>query len=124
MHKYNPEMIINAVNNIFSAAFEYGKIKEEEETKRVEIISSSNEAIERIRASKEIFLEFLKQEYNERYFVYSELFKRLDQAIEKQDVEVVSLVMSGILEQIKKNPFANFKEFKEALENKNRKLEF
>lgn len=123
MPKYNPEMLLTSVTNIVSAAIEYGKIKEEEITKRVEIISSSNEKIEKIRASKEIFLKYLEAEYKERYVVYSELFKQLDQAIEKQQTEVVSIVMNGIVEQIKKNPFDNFTNFKEALDDKSTKLE-
>jgi len=123
MAKYNPEMLFTAANNIISAAIEYGKIKEEEITKRVAIVSSSNENIEKIRASKEIFLEYLELEYSERYAVYSELFERLDQAIEKQQTEIVSQVMNGIVEQIKKTPFVNFTDFKSSMNSNSEKLE-
>jgi len=123
MSKHSPQMLYNAAKDIISAAIEYGKIIEVETTKRVEIISASNEKIEKIRASKEIFLKFLELEYSERYTVYSELFSRLDNALEKQQQEIVSLVMNGIVEQIKKNPFTNFKDFRESLEDKNTKLE-
>ena len=46
---------------------------------------------------------------------YQNLFARLDTALEKGQLEIAQLALSGIVEQIKTNPMPSFGEFRQVL---------
>lgn len=109
--KVNP---LDALNNIANHVGEWQKIKEEEKTKRHAISSQRDVMVENIRAERDAFIETLKANYKERAEVYNRSFNALDKAIEEGNVELAQLAMTGILEQIKINPFPSFGEFKQS----------
>lgn len=105
---------IEALNNIAGHVADWKKVKEQEETKRHAISAQRDVMIENIRAERDVFLEALKANYKERAEVYNRSFNALDRAIELGNVEAAQLAMTGILEQIKKNPLPSFGEFKQS----------
>lgn len=111
LSKVNP---LDALSTIIGHVREWETIKETEQTKRHEISAKCNVLVEHIHAERDKFIYALEMNYRERSVVYSELFKRLDDALEVGNVEIASLAMQGIVEQIKNNPLPSFSDFKQS----------
>lgn len=90
---------------------DYAKSREQEITKRQAISAWRDTEIERIKAEKDILLDYLNKEYKERANVYEKAFSALDKGIDKGDVTVIQTACAIILQQISKNPFPSLQEF-------------
>lgn len=115
---------VNFLGDLVSEVIGYLNSKETEKTKRIAIRAATDVKIEQIKATKEVFLSFIENEYKERANNYKELFERLDRGIESGDTKLMELAMMGIIEQVKKNPFETFSEFSKNLQNTNYIEEF
>jgi hypothetical protein len=103
---------LDALNNIVDLVSKLQETKEREKTNRHAISARRDVIVESIRAERDAFIQALEMNYRERTFVYTGLFKTLDDALESGNVEIASLAMGGILEQIKNNPLPSFNDFK------------
>jgi len=106
---------LEAIDNICKHVTTWQNIKQQENTKRVEIHAKRDVLIANIHSERDAFLTMLSKNYEERSVVYKELFERLDQSIESGNIEIAQLAMSGIVEQIKSNPLPSFGDFKSSL---------
>jgi hypothetical protein len=105
---------LSAINDIAGHVQQWRTIKEQEKTKRHDISANRDIIIEDIRARRDVFIKSLEMNYRERATVYDNLFKALDSALESGNVDMASLAMGGIVEQIKNNPLPSFGEFQKA----------
>lgn len=110
---------VDAVNSIVKEFLDFRKVQEAEQTKRTQIVAEAEACIERIRSQKEIFLAYLENEYKERASNYQNLFRGIDAAIEKGDIQAVNSLMQGVLCQIQTSPFKGIQDFREKLMDKN-----
>lgn len=109
LNSVNP---LEALNNIAGHMQEWHKVKEQEKTNRHTISAKRDVLVESIRADRDAFIQALEMNYRDRAITYTGLFKTLDSALESGNVEIASLAMNGILEQIKNNPLPSFNDFK------------
>lgn len=102
-----------ALNEIVSAAREYGRIREEEQTKRAAIAADEHIQVDRIRAAEEILRLYFDRVFAERAKTSDEMFVRLDQAMDRGDPQMVHAVVRGIVDLAQASPLAGLEDFGE-----------
>lgn len=91
-----PEHVIQGITDCVNSVTDYLKIRESEQTKRVEIGARRDAAVAAIQAQKEMLLSVIQGTYNERALLIHENFKLLDKAIEKGDPALIGQFMGNI----------------------------
>ncbi len=94
--------------------FSYKKATESEITRREEIQARREIAVATIQAQKEALEQYFHLRFEERATVLSELFKLLDNAVDKQDINGLDGALNGILDVVKDNPLKDFESFRDA----------
>jgi hypothetical protein len=102
--------MLSAVKEMMVATLEYQKIKETETTKRAEIESLKQEKLEKIRADKDVLLKIIETKHIENMTVIHSYLDKLDEAIESKNAQMVSLLLSGISDTLRNNPFSSIKD--------------
>ena len=100
-----------ALNEIVSAAREYGRIREEEQTKRAAIAAEEHIQVDRIHAAEQILRLYFDRVFAERAKSSEEMFIRLDQAMDTGDPQMVPAVDRGIFELAQASPLAGLEDF-------------
>ncbi|MGE5765368.1 MAG: hypothetical protein ACM3ZF_16325 [Mycobacterium leprae] len=86
-----------ALADLIDAVSEYGRIREEERTKRRAIAAYEKIELERIRAAEAILSDYFVHVFHERSSTFDALFARLDQAAEADDSKTVSETLGAIV---------------------------
>ena len=94
--------------------FSYKQASESEITRHEEIQARREIAVATIQAQKEALEQYFYLHFEERATVLSELFKLLDHAVEKQDINELDVALNGILGVVKDNPLKDFESFRDA----------
>jgi hypothetical protein len=100
-----------ALHEIVGAAREYGKIREEERTKRAAISAAEQVQVTRIRAAEQVLKLYFERAFAERARTSEEMFVRLDQAMESGDPQMVHAVVRGIVDLAASSPLAGLEDF-------------
>ena len=108
---------------IIDGAVSHGKIKEEEETKRIEIESDLIRDLEKIRAQRDILESYLRHTFDERKTVIDNIFSRLDIALADNRDAIVIQALSSIEGIIKSNPLEGLLVTRKAFESQGGLLE-
>lgn len=90
---------------VAKSANEAIKFTEAEETKREEIRAERDIALANISSMKECLMVYLDKSFDERKTNFSRLFDTVDIAIEKGDVNALSLALNSINELAASSPF-------------------
>jgi hypothetical protein len=111
-----PSLIPNAealaaLHEMVSAAREYGRIRQEERTKRAAIAAVEHIQVERIHAAEEILRLYFERVFAERARTSTEMFERLDQAMDSGDPQLVHAVVRGIVDLAQASPLAGLEDF-------------
>ena len=96
-----------ALHNLVDAVSEYGRIREEERTKRRAIAAYEQVELERIRAAERILSDYFVHVFHERSSTFDALFARLDQAAEADDSRTVSETLGAIIVIAQKSPLVD-----------------
>lgn len=100
-----------ALSEIVSAAREYGRIRQEELTKRAAIEAEEHEQVSRIQAAEKILKLYFEQVFAERAQTSKAMFVRLDQAMDSGDPQMVHAVVRGIVDLAQASPLAGLDDF-------------
>lgn len=97
----------DALNQIVDAARECIAVHQVESTKRARLQAYETTEVARIKAAESVLKDYFAQVFAERRSNFDELFKRLDDALEANDGETVSLMVRGIVDIAKSSPLAD-----------------
>lgn len=100
-----PMQLKQAVTDVLEQVMELRRIREIEQTKRVEIIARKETAIAAINAQKEVILECMRHTFAERAAVLQANFKALDYALECGDTTKLSMALGSMVQVIQTSPF-------------------
>lgn len=100
-----------AVREIVSAASEYGRVREEEQTKREAIAAVERVQVQRIQAAEGVLRDYFERSFAERAKTSQDMFARLDQALETGDPQVVNAVVRGVVDLAQASPLAGLEDF-------------
>jgi hypothetical protein len=100
-----------ALNEIVAAAREYGRIRQEEQTKRAAIAAEEHAQVQRIHAAEQILRLYFDRVFAERARNSEEMFVRLDQAMDSGDPQMVHGVVRGIVDLAQSSPLAGLDDF-------------
>jgi len=99
-----------AINAIVKAASEYGRILQEETTKRHRITAEKEVRLEEIRVKRDCFMAYLDRTFDERKEIFQNMFEALDQALVSDDKPgAVSDVINRIVDLAKTSPLDRFR---------------
>lgn len=102
---------LTALNQLVSAAREYSRIREEEQTKRAAIAAVEHIQVDRIHAAEQILRLYFERVFAERKQTGAEMFIRLDQAMDSGDPQMVHAVVRGIVDLAQTSPLADLDDF-------------
>lgn len=106
----NPQ-VFRAVSSLYEIANEIAnleKFKEEQITKRIQIIAETEEKINKIHSARDIILAYLDMSFEERKRNFQNLFETLDKAQTEGNIERMGLILNSILELAKNSPLKVF----------------
>ena len=96
-----------ALKQIVDATREAIVVSQTESTKRRRLSTYEATEIARIKSAEEILKRYFEQVFEERRTNFTEMFTRLDQALEQGNGEVVNVVVRGIVDIAKSSPLAD-----------------
>ena len=100
-----------ALSEIVSAAREYGRIREEEQTKRSAIAAEEHVQVDRIHAAEQLLRLYFDRVFAERAKTSEEMFVRLDRAMDTGDPQMVHAVVRSIVDLAQASPLAGLGDF-------------
>lgn len=100
-----------ALKEIVAAAREYGRIRQEEQTKRAAIAAAEHVQVDRIHSAEKILRLYFERVFAERAQTSGEMFVRLDQAMVSEDTQMVHAVVRGIIDLAQSSPLAGLDDF-------------
>lgn len=115
--------ILAVAENLYK---EYNLFKsdiEKEKTKRARIKAEAKIRVTEILAMRDVVMEYLKRSFDERAELFEELFRRLDIAVDKHDLEVISVTLTAMVNLARQSPLdvaVDRSAFRKALSDKNR----
>lgn len=98
---------LSALNNIVNGVRECFSIHEQESTRRARLLTYENIEVKRIKAGQELLSQYFDSVFAERKELYSQLFERLDAAIERGDGETAHAALRGIVDIARDSPLAS-----------------
>ncbi len=98
---------LSTLNNIVNGVRECFVIHEQESTHRARLQTYESTEFQRIKAGQELLSRYLDSEFGERKELYSQLFERLDVAIEHGDGETAHAALRGIVDIARDSPLAS-----------------
>ncbi len=100
-----------ALHEMVAAAREYGRIREEEQTKRAAIAYAEHVQVDRIHAAEKILRLYFERVFAEHAQTSEEMFVRLDRAMDSGDPQMVHAVVRGIVDLAQSSPLAGLEDF-------------
>lgn len=96
-----------ALTQIVDAVQDCVKVHAVESTKQARFAAYEATEVARIKAAESVLKSYFEQAFAERRSNFSELFDRLDTALDKGDSHAVQAVLNGIVDVAKSSPLAN-----------------
>jgi hypothetical protein len=93
------------VNEISTAYTEYRQIQTQETTKRRQIEAWEKVSLKKIKAQRDLLMEYLDRSFDERKENFSNLFKMLDKAAENGDTQSIAIALKSIVDLASNGPF-------------------
>lgn len=102
---------IAAMRELVAAAKEYGKVHEEEQTKRAVIHAVQAMQTERLQRAESVLRRYFELTFAERATTTAAMFERLDTALEAGDAQAVHSVVRGVVDIAQASPLAGLEDF-------------
>ncbi|WP_157040332.1 hypothetical protein [Polaromonas naphthalenivorans] len=109
--------LVGLIKSMVDAKKEYAIVKEQEATKRYAINSDLNKYLAKVNIQKEILETHLANEFKIRKEAISEIFSRLDVAIDSGNDAIAVAALTAIHGIVIANPLAGIGEMKKVFEN-------
>lgn len=103
----DPAMLARSVSDVVTAMTEWQKVAEQEKTNRAVIQAQRDVWLEKIRADREIMLDYLNRSFEQQGKALDALFQRLDTALEGGDPAIIVPILGGIVETVKASPLGD-----------------
>lgn len=113
-----PLPIVDGVKEVLAGITDYLKVAEVEQTKRVDILTRRDIALQQLQNQRAAFEQLMRYTFQERAVVLQKQLDTLDRAMENGDVEVVKAALDGMVSVIQTSPFKNIQEMQAALGSK------
>ena len=98
----NPIVVLSEITHEY---IEYKKILQQERTKREHIETWKEINLKAIEAKQDIFIKYLELSFDERKNNFKRLFKILDTAVKKEDIQTIANTLDAIVKLAQENPF-------------------
>ncbi len=96
---------LQCLKELVTSCTEYLKVKEEEKTKRHKIETWEKITIAEIKAKRDLFINYLDYSFDERAKNFNSLFQLVDQAIDNENSQQLSLALQAIIALAQSSPF-------------------
>ena len=96
---------VQCVKEISTAYTEYRQIQTQETTKRRQIEAWEKVSLKKIKAQRDLLMEYLDRSFDERKENFSNLFKMLDKAAENGDTQSIAMALKSIVDLASNGPF-------------------
>ena len=116
-YKLSPQHALEGLRILVSTIIENNKIIQEETTKRENIVAIKEFEIEKIQSQKEILKEYFEKVFAERKILFDKMFDTLDEGIENNNLELIQLSLSSIVEIAKDSPLNQVEKLKNDFHN-------
>lgn len=102
---------MKALNTVVEAAREYGEISQVEQSRRAAIAAAESVQVANLQAAENTLRMYFDRVFEERRETNQAMFKRLDQAMESGDPQLVQVVVRGIVELAQSSPLSGLEDF-------------
>lgn len=123
MTTFAASMSAQAAMGIISAAVEYMKIHEAENTRREYIRARSDALVTALNNERDVILAYFEHRFAERRSALDEFYALLRASVESGDTAQLQVALAGILGIIQNNPLGELAEFREKWANPNFAIE-
>ncbi len=110
--------LVDGLLQVQKAHSEYQIIRDQEITKRLEILSDRDISIEKIRAQRDLIQSFVDATFDERKKALKAQIRVLDHALQKGDTAALKFALDSMVSTIKSSPFENIADMRAQLESK------
>lgn len=110
--------LLEGLMQVKKAHTEYQVVREQEITKRLEILSSRDISLEKIRAQRDLIKTFVDATFDERKQALTAQIKVLDRALEKGDTATLKFALDAMVNTIKSSPFESIADMRAQLDSK------
>lgn len=117
--KPTPLQAFEGLTMLLDIAKENHKITQEEQTKRTNINAMKEFEIEKIRAQKEVLKDYFEKTFTERRINFDKMFDVLDRGIEENNLKLIELSLSSIIEIAKDSPLKQIEKLRSDFYNPN-----
>ena len=115
--KPTPLQALEGLNTLANIVKENHKVTEEETTKRVNITAMKEFEIEKVQAQKEVLKDYFEKIFAERRTNFDRMFDALDKGIESNNLELMQLSLSSIVEMAKDSPLKQVEKLRSDFHN-------
>lgn len=115
--KPSPQQAFDGLKVLMDVAKENHKVTEEEVTKRHNITALKDFEIKKIKAQKEVLKDYFEKTFTERRENFDRMFDALDKGIENNNLDLIQLSLSSIVEVAKDSPLQQVKELSNNFHN-------
>lgn len=123
MTTFAASMSAQAAMGIISAAVEYMKIHEAENTRREYIRARSDALVAALNNERDVILAYFEHRFAERRSALDEFYALLRASVDSDDAARLQVALAGILGIIQNNPLGELAEFREKWANPNFTIE-
>jgi len=123
----NRDDAMGAIKSLIETAGEVAKFQEVQITKRTEIERKRQTALKVIETQKALLMQYLEKTFDERKELFKQHFKVVDDALQKGNINQLSIGLSCINELAMSSPFRDLSSIEEvgkALADKNKVWDF
>lgn len=117
--KPTPQQALEGLKMFADVVKENHKIAEEERTKRHNITALKEFEIEKIQVQKEILKDYFEKTFTERQINFEKMFDALDKGIENNNLELIQLSLSSIVDIAKDSPLKQIEQLQNDFHNPN-----
>ena len=96
---------VQCVKEISTAYTEYRQIQTQETTKRRRIEAWEKVSLKKIKAQRDLLMEYLDRSFDERKENFSNLFSMLDKAAKNGDTQSIAMALKSIVDLASNGPF-------------------
>jgi len=107
--KPTPDQAFEGLKIFFEVVKENYKITQEETTKRESIKAQKEIKLEQIRTQREILENYFEKVFAERKEIFKKEFEILDKGLETNNLELIQISLSSIIDLAKESPLAQVK---------------
>jgi len=115
--KPSPQQAFEGLKIFADVIKENRKVTEEEVTKRHNITAMKEFEIEKIQAQKEVLKDYFEKTFTERRINFDKMFNALDRGIENNNLELIQLSLSSIVEVAKDSPLKQVEKLRNDFHN-------